>query len=35
LADVLDSLLADEEEEIGLTPPVVQPATADPGGLGW
>ena len=33
LADVLDSLLADEEE-MGLTLPAVQPATADPGGFG-
>ena len=33
LADVLDNLLADEEEEMGLKPPA-PPATADPGGLG-
>jgi cold shock CspA family protein len=34
LADVLDNLLADEEEEMGLKPPVVQPAMATQGGLG-
>jgi cold shock CspA family protein len=34
LADLLDSLLADEEEEMGLKPPVVQPATAAQEGLG-
>ena len=34
LADVLDNLLADEEEEMGLKPPVVQPSTAAQEGLG-
>jgi len=34
LADVLDNLLADEEEEMGLKPPAAQPTTADPGGFG-
>ena len=33
LADVLDSLLADEEEEMGLKPPTPL-TTADPGGFG-
>ena len=28
LADVLDNLLADEEEEMGLKPPAAQPSTA-------
>jgi CspA family cold shock protein len=34
LADMLDNLLADEEEEMGLKPPAAQPATADPGTFG-
>ncbi len=34
LADVLDMLLADEEQEMGLTPPAAQPATATQGGFG-
>ena len=33
LADVLDNLLA-EEEEMGLKPAAAQPATADPGSFG-
>ena len=34
LADVLDHLLADEEEEIGLKLPAAQPTTSDPGSFG-
>ncbi len=34
LADMLDNLLADEEEEMGLKPPAAQPAMAAQGGLG-
>ena len=34
LADVLDNLLADEEEEIGLKPPAAQPTPATQGGFG-
>ena len=34
LADVLDNLLADEEEEMGPKSPVVQPAMATQGGFG-
>jgi cold shock CspA family protein len=34
LADLLDSLLADEEEEMGLKPPATEPTTAAQEGLG-
>jgi cold shock CspA family protein len=34
LADVLDNLLADEEQEMGLAPAAAQPAAADSGGFG-